>query len=109
MFEAAHVAEEFVASLRIPIERVAERDANHGSQLRRAAISAALNTSEGGRRTGKDRKHLFRVGAASCDEAMTAARIAVALGWVETADIAPAEALADRLRAMLWRLCNPGR
>ena len=109
MFEARDIAEQFVASLRYTIEVVADRDANLGSQLRRAAISAALNTSEGGRRTGADRKNRFRIAAGECDEAMTAVRIAVALGWVDPAAAATADALADRLRAMLWRLCNPRR
>ena len=107
MFEAREIAEQFVASLRYVIETVADRDANLGSQLRRAAISTALNTSEGGRRTGRDRKSRFRIAAGECDEAMSAVRIAIALGWVEPAAAAPADALADRLRAMLWRLCHP--
>jgi len=107
MFEARNVAEEFVGSLRGIIETVADRDANLGSQLRRAAISAALNTSEGGRREGRDRKSRFRIAAGECDEAMSAVRIAVALGWIEPAAAARADVLADRLRAMLWRMCHP--
>ncbi len=107
MFEAREIAEQFVASLRYVIETVADRDANLGSQLRRAAISTALNTSEGGRRTGRDRKSRFRIAAGECDEAMSAVRIAIALGWIEPSTAAPADALADRLRAMLWRLCHP--
>ena len=109
MFEAGNVAEQFVGSLRTIIETVADRDVTHGSQLRRAAISAALNPAEGGRRTGRDRTHHFRIAAGSCAEAMSAVRIASALGWIDAADAAPAEALADRLRAMLWRLSNPRR
>ena len=107
MFEAREIAEQFVASLRYNIETVADRDANLGSQLRRAAISTALNTSEGGRRTGRDRKSRFRIAAGECDEAMSAVRVAIALGWVDPIATAPADALADRLRAMLWRLCHP--
>ena len=107
MFEARNVAEQFVASLRYIIETVADRDANLGSQLRRAAISAALNTSEGGRRTGRDRKSRFRIAAGECDEAMSAVRVAVALGWVTPAQAQPAAALADRLQAMLYRLRHP--
>jgi four helix bundle protein len=107
MFEARNVAEEFVGSLRYIIETVADRDANLGSQLRRAAISAALNTSEGGRRSDRDRKSRYRIAAGECDEAMSAVRVAIALGWVDAADAVAADALADRLRAMLWRLCHP--
>jgi hypothetical protein len=38
---------------------------------------------------------------------MSAVRVAVALGWVTTAQAQPALALADRLQAMLYRLRHP--
>lgn len=107
MFQAREVAEQFVASLRYVVERVADRDADLASQLRRAATSAALNTSEGGRREGRDRKNRFRIAAGECDEAVSALRIAIAWGWVGAAEAQPALDLADRLLAMLWRMRHP--
>ena len=109
MFEASHVAVQFVASIRPLVEVVADRDGNLADQLRRAATSAALNTAEAGRRVGRDRRHRARLAAAECAEAVVAARIAAAWGWVAEAALADALALADRLQAMLWRLANPRR
>ena len=109
MFEARDVAEQFVASLRYVVDAVADRSADLGGQLRRAATSAALNTAEGGRREGRDRNHHFRIAAGSCDEAASAVRIAIAWGWVEPDAAAPALALADRLQALLYRLRHPRR
>ena len=107
MFEASNVALQFVASIRPIVERVADR--NLADQLFHAATSAALNTAEAGRRIGRDRRHRARIAASECAEAVVAAQIAAAWGWVGDADLADALALADRLQAMLWRLANPRR
>ncbi|MBE7453228.1 MAG: four helix bundle protein [Kofleriaceae bacterium] len=72
--------------------------------MRRAATSAAANTAEGGRRSGGDRLHAFRIASAESAEAVTHARIAAAWGHVDAADLAEVLALADRLQAVLWRL-----
>ncbi|MBE7448042.1 MAG: four helix bundle protein [Kofleriaceae bacterium] len=48
--------------------------------MRRAATSAAANTAEGGRRSGGDRLHAFRIASAEAAEAVTHARIAAAWG-----------------------------
>ena len=109
MFEASNVALQFVASIRFVVEAVADRDANLTDQLRRAAMSAALNTAEAGRRDGRDRRNRARIAAAECAEAVVAVRIAVAWGWADDAAVAPALELADRLQAMLWRLGHPRR
>ena len=109
MFEASHVALQFVASVRQVVDAVVDHDANLASQLRRAAMSAALNTAEAGRRCGRDQRGRARIAAGECAEAVAAVQIAAAWGWVDDAATAPAVALADRLQAILYRLTNPRR
>ena len=75
-------------------------------QVRRAAASVSLNVSEGSRRTGKDRIHLWRVAAGSADEVAASLRVAEAFGYVQAAGTARSLALCDRVLAMLWRLTH---
>ncbi len=93
---------QLITAIRPVVERVAPRDL--AGQMRRAATSAAANTAEGGRRSGGDRLHAFRIASAEAAEAVTHARIAAAWGHVDAADLAEVLALADRLQAVLWRL-----
>ncbi len=52
-------------------------------QLRRAAVSIALNIAEGtNRKTIKDRKHFFQMSITSADEVVTALYIALDLGYI---------------------------
>ncbi len=95
---------ELITAIRPVVERVAPRDKDLAGQMRRAATSAAANTAEGGRRSGGDRLHAFRIASAEAAEAVTHARIAAAWGHVDAADLAEVLALADRLQAVLWRL-----
>ena len=94
---------ELIVAIR-PVERVAPRDKDLAGQMRRAATSAAANTAEGGRRSGGDRLHAFRIASAEAAEAVTHARIAAAWGHVDAAGLAEVLAPADRLQAVLWRL-----
>lgn len=53
-------------------------------QLRRAAVSVALNIAEGtNRRTDKDRKHFFQMSITSVDEVVTALYIALDQGYLD--------------------------
>ncbi len=104
MFLAHEIAMELITAFRPVVERVAPRDKDLAGQMRRAATSAAANTAEGGRRSGGDRLHAFRIASAETAEAVTHARIAAAWGHVDAADLAEVLALADRLQAVLWRL-----
>jgi four helix bundle protein len=65
------------------IEAVMPRDKDLASQMRRAVTSAPLNTAEGNRRIGGDRVHAFRVAAGEAEEALTGARAAFALGYID--------------------------
>jgi four helix bundle protein len=56
---------------------------------------------------GRDRLHAFRIAAGSAAEARSALAVAQAWGYVSAETYAQANALADRLLAMLWRLTHP--
>ncbi len=105
-FDAFDVALEMVRSLREPLASLAQRDPDLAQQLRRAAASVPLNLSEGRRRSGRDRLHLWRVAAGSADEVVASLRVAEAFGHLEPAASASALALCDRVLAMLWRLTH---
>jgi four helix bundle protein len=95
-----------IGQLRQPLSAIAQHDADLAQQLRRAAASVPLNLSEGRRRSGRDRLHLWRVAAGSADEVVATLRVAEAWGHVENASIAPALASCDRVLAMVWRLTH---
>ena len=105
-FQAFEVALEFIRSLAGPLAVLERRDPDLARQLRRAAASVSLNLSEGKRRTGKDRIHLWRVAAGSADEVAASLRVAEAFGYVESDATTPSLALCDRMLAMLWRLTH---
>jgi four helix bundle protein len=92
-------------SLRAPLAVLDRRDPSLAQQLRRAAASVPLNLGEG-RRTGKDRLHLWRVAAGSADEVAASLRVAEAFGHLDRASVDHALGLCDRLLAMLWRLTH---
>ena len=106
-FDTLEVALELAAALAAPVAKVARRDRELASQMRRAANGIALQIAEARKREGGDRLHLFRVAAGSNSETVTALRLALGWGYVGAGDIAEALALADRLGAMLWRLTHP--
>lgn len=106
-FHAHDIALEWSIALGPALARVARKDADLARQLRRAVASVPLNLAEGSCRAGKDRLHHYRIAAGSAAEAQSGLRLALGWGHLEAADVASAEALADRLRAMLWRLTQP--
>lgn len=86
-FQAFEVALEIVRSLEELLASLDRRDPDLARQLRRAAASVPLNVSEGNRRKGKDRIHLFRVAAGSADEVAASLRVAEAFGYVQALTI----------------------
>jgi len=105
-FDALEVSLQLIQALRTITSKLQQHDRTETAQLTDAANSIAHNVSEGRRRTGKDRVHLFRIGAGSADEVRTSLRVAVAWGWLEQDDVGEALALVDRILAMLWRLTH---
>ncbi len=105
-FVAFDLALELVRAAVAPAEQIASRDASLAQQLRRAASSVALNISEGNRRAGRDKTHLWRIAAGGADEVAACLRVAEAWGYLGAPHIAPALALCDRVLAVLWRLTH---
>ncbi len=105
-FKVLELSLETLRSLRKVLAKIKTKDPDLARQLVRAAASVSQNISEGNRRVGKDRPHLFRVAAGSGDEARTCLRIAEALGYVSQKDISLPSEFFDRVIAMLWKLVN---
>ena len=103
-FDAETIALELIRSLRTPLEQLQRRNVALADQARRAATSIALNVSEGRRREGKDRLHLWRIAAGSAAELRTALQVAMAWGHLGEEELRPAAGLLDRMLAVLWRL-----
>ncbi len=103
-FEAFEIALDAIAHLPQPLAAIAQRDPDLAQQIRRAAASMALNLTEGRRRQGRDRLHLWRVAAGSADEVVAALRIARAFGHVAPETITPVLARCDRVLAITWTL-----
>ena len=75
-----------------------------GAQLTESLSSTLQNLAEAMRRTGKDRAHLLSVALGSCDEVRALLDTAAAFGLVCGAERQQADALADRICAMTYRL-----
>ncbi len=102
--EAYDVALQLIRALRGPVAALARANPDLARQLVRAGRSITLNLSEGNQRVGKDRLHLFRIALGSTAEVVASLETGEAWGHVGAAETAPALELADRVRAMLFRL-----
>lgn len=105
-FDAYDQSLELLRELVPVLQRLAAVDGDLAGQARRAATSVALNVAEGNRRTLKDRRNRFRIALGSAAEVASCLDIAVALGYVDAATVAPLLALVDRVKAMTYRLAR---
>ncbi|HEV8323437.1 MAG TPA: four helix bundle protein [Myxococcota bacterium] len=103
---AFEVSVALIRELRALVARLQTHDADLASQIRRAASSVPLNVSEGRRRVGRDRAHVWRVAAGSAAEVRAALLVAEAWGYLEASSLREPLALLDRLLAMLWRMVH---
>ena len=103
-FEALELSLDAIRNLRQPVRIITSRDPKLADQLRRAASSVSLNLSEGSRRVGRDRTHLWRIAAGSADEAVTALRVAEAWGYIPHEETRTALSNLNRVLAILWSL-----
>ena len=106
MFDAYEVSLQLTRSLRPHLVRLRSCDASLTNQLTRALSSVPLNLSEGRRRVGKDRTHLFRVAEGSVAEVRACIDTAEALGYIERDGLEESLAFIDRMQAMCWRLTH---
>ena len=103
------VAMEAIAELGPLVRRVAARDRDLANQLRRAASSIALNIGEAAGSDPGNRRARLHTAMGSARETSVALRVAVAWGYVGADESASADALLDRVSAMLWRWLHPRR
>lgn len=96
---------ETVGMLRMEMESISLRDPDLGSQLRRAASSMALNTSEGAYSRGRIKQLRFHTALGSAREALSCIEVSVALGYVP--EVRPD--LRKRLNQILGTLTNLSR
>ena len=104
MLVAQEVASQLIRSLRSSVEAVERQDKDLANQLRRAASSVLMNVSEGKKRVGKDRAHLFRIAAGSAEEVRAGLSIATGWGYITDDSVADALLILDRELALLWGL-----
>jgi four helix bundle protein len=102
--DAYRVALELVAVVHPLIARIAQHDPDLACQLKRALPSAVQNLAEAMRRTGRDRAHLLTVALGSTDEVRSIVDVVHVQGLIEAEPAAAADAVADRLCAMLYRI-----
>ena len=105
-FIAAQTSLDLIRALRPATAALRARDANLHDQIRRAATSIALNLAEASGRSGRDRRHHFRIAAGSAEEVRVALRVASAWGDLSQDAIATPLRLLDRLLGMLWKLTH---
>jgi len=96
--EAAQIAIAVARTAPLSLRSVAE-------QLLRAAASVPANLGEGAGRTGRDRRHHWRIAYGSALEADTHLRLLASTA--ADARVVEALHLFDRVRAMTWRLLHP--
>jgi four helix bundle protein len=100
--EAAGIAITLVIRVPAPLRSIAD-------QVIRSASSVAANLAEGHGRTGRDRLHLWRIAYASAKEVDTHLRLLTGAGAVNKTRATRAIEIFDEVRAMTWRLLNPGK
>ena len=101
-FVALDTALDLIRNLRRPLAALRCKDRKLYEQIRAAASSAALNVSEGNRRSGADRRYHFRIAAGSADEACTGLRVAEAWGYLGEHEIRKTLQVGDRLLGLLF-------
>jgi four helix bundle protein len=108
-FATYDLAMQATLALRPLLDPINRRDPDLCRQIRRAASSVAMCLDEGSQRVGRDRFHLYRVAAGSAAEVRTALALAANWGYIAQPQAAPAQALLDRVVAILWCLTHPKR
>ena len=86
------------------VPRIKRFNRRTAAQLVESLASTLQNLSEGVRRTGADGPHLISVALGSCNEVRAILDTVCAFGVITTQDGEHAEALADRICAMGYRL-----
>ena len=107
--QAHSVALEAIRALRPILPAVARHDRGLANQMREAANSIVLNIGEGQPSDPGTARARFHNAAGSTRETRSALELACAWGYVEPSSVALADALLDRVPAMVHRLAYPRR
>ena len=94
---------DFLRELRPVVSQIELHDRDLARQLRRAASSIALNTSEGSGCSGGTRRERYRNALGSARETGACLDVARALGYVDEVDAKLLDTL-DHIRATLFRV-----
>ena len=105
-FHAFNLSLSLISALRPLVELLEKRDRDLARQLRKAASSVSLNLSEGRKRVGRDRLHLWRIADGSAEECRACLHVAAAWGHLRDDDIDEALTILDQRLAMCWRLTH---
>ena len=105
-FLAFNLSLALICALRPIVAELEKRDRDLARQLRKAASSISLNLSEGRKRVGRDRLHLWRIADGSAEECRACLYVAAAWGHLRDDDIVETLAILDKLLAMCWRLTH---
>jgi four helix bundle protein len=87
---------EVIAMVRLELAQIERRDLDLARQMRRAAASMSLNTSEGAYSRGKNKKARYHTALGSARETLACLETAVAFGHVEH--------VRDEIRALMNRI-----
>ncbi|MBE7452882.1 MAG: four helix bundle protein [Kofleriaceae bacterium] len=94
---------DLIRHLRPVVSALRTQRAALADQLERAATSVALNLAEAGGRARRDRVQVLRIAAGEARARVRAAlAVASAWGYLDAAEVAPADAVADRLGGVLY-------
>jgi four helix bundle protein len=92
-----------VGALRPVIGEVARKDPDLGRQMRRAACSVVLNTSEGMYSRGKGQAARYQTAMGSMRETLSCIEVGIALGYLGAVDASLLDRI-DRIVATLYKL-----
>ena len=99
--EAAGMAINLVMRVPAPLKSIAD-------QAIRSASSVPANLAEGHGRTGRDRMHHWRIAFASAKEVDSHLKLLAHAGAISQTAARDVMKAFDQVRAMAWRLLNPG-
>ena len=100
------VAFQLIGALRPLMGRIKKQDKSLADQLARAASSIALNVAEADYSDGGNKRARLFTAAGSANETRAALRVAAEWGYLAVEEAATAQALLDRIIALLWKLTH---
>ncbi len=105
-FQVEESAVRLIEVLRPLVARIKARDRARADQLARAASSVALNIGESNYSDPGNRRARLFTAAGSASEARLGLRVGVAWGHLRAEEAREAQAVLERVIAMLWKLTH---